>query len=586
MHIITLSTCHNRREHTLSCIESLQNQALPDGVTLTHYLVDDGCTDGTFIEVSRRFPSVSIIRGNGSLYWSGGMIFGWRSIIRNVNFDYLFVYNDDVKFYAKAISNLINTGKNIVNNMHVIVGSVQDREGKTSYGGLKRCSWWHPLKFKLIEPSLKDYKLVETLNMNAALISRSMIDAIGFLSSKYNHGFADYDYGIRARKNGGLVVLSAGYIGECDRNFDSDNFIQSSTSLSQCYASLLSLKNQPIRQRLYFYKTHGGTMGMFYALLPYIALPFKYLYLKKIQGIISKRLLRVEIKPNTEPFLPFNNTDQCGNCPCCGNARYNTNWARESGFTLIRCGECSLLYVYPSPATDSIDEAVRAGFHRRLGLSVISKPTPKKIRKYKKSLKKIFPEICSSKDPITYVDVGCGYGELLEAARACLPTNSRVIGYEPMKPKALVARSNGLDVINDYLAPNSVKAEIISVVDVFSHVPDFHKFLATIKTNLTDGGLLFLESGNLADLETRDQFPDELGLPDHLVFAGEATLRRYLEEAGFHIETIDFIRVDTAEYFCKNVVKRFLGRPVRVSLPYMSKYRQIQLRARLQMNLH
>jgi hypothetical protein len=123
--------------------------------------------------------------------------------------------------------------------------------------------------------------------------------------------------------------------------------------------------------------------------------------------------------------------------------------------------------------------------------------------------------------------------------------------------------------------------QLVSFVDVFSHVPDFGAFLRDVRAVLEPGGEIFMETGNLADLDDRAEFPDELGVPDHLVFGGEAQLRRYLGQAGFEVTRIARQRVDGAVNFAKCAVKKLLGRPASLRVPYTSNYRQLLLRARL-----
>ena len=267
-------------------------------------------------------------------------------------------------------------------------------------------------------------------------------------------------------------------------------------------------------------------------------------------------------------------------CPYCSGDDKKL-WASELKYNLVRCTECSLLYVYPMPTHDEIEEAVKTGIHRKLGLNVTSRRIPNKKKRYIHYFRRLFPDILEREHPVTWVDIGCGYGEVLEAVTEIAPAKSRVVGYEPMEHKALAGKSLGLDIINEYLKPGVIKADVISVVDVFSHIPDFSNFLKIVSTNLSETGLLFIETGNLADLKSREQFSGELGLPDHLVFAGEITLRGYLQKAGFDIESTYYQRTDTIFDFTKNIVKRLLGRSVRLAIPYTSNYRQILIRARL-----
>ncbi len=268
-------------------------------------------------------------------------------------------------------------------------------------------------------------------------------------------------------------------------------------------------------------------------------------------------------------------------CPCC-SAYENKPWAEEIGFKVVRCLGCGLLYVNPRPKLSDIDSAVRTGEHSlETGrLNVRSRRIPKKVGYYKRVFADVFSDIWKSGRPILWVDVGSGYGETLEAVTALASPGSTLVGVEPMKHKAEIARKAGLTIVNSYLEPGQFKADIISTVDIFSHIPEFHSFLKVVASNLAPGGEVFIESGNLADLKSRSEFPGELGLPDHLVFAGEEQLTRYLNDAGFDVLDIRRERIDGIENFVKNLVKRIIGRPSAIGVPYTSRYRQIRFRAR------
>ncbi len=149
-----------------------------------------------------------------------------------------------------------------------------------------------------------------------------------------------------------------------------------------------------------------------------------------------------------------------------------------------------------------------------------------------------------------------------------------------MQPKADHARARGLAIQTGYLGSDHEKVDFVSTVDVFSHIPHFDLFLEDVTRALKPQGELFIETGNLADLRHRSEFPGELGLPDHLVFAGEHHLRGYLERAGFEILRVERQRIDGAVNLLKNIVKKTMGRAVKVTLPYSSAYRQLRVRAR------
>lgn len=269
-------------------------------------------------------------------------------------------------------------------------------------------------------------------------------------------------------------------------------------------------------------------------------------------------------------------------CPYCRSARH-AQWAQEIGFSAVRCLDCGLLFCNPRPAAELIDSAVRTGAHGQeaQGLVVTARRIGGKVRRYRRVFGDMFDDLWRAGRPVSWLDVGAGYGEILEAVKSLAPAGSRISGLEPMRPKASEARRRGLEIVEDYLRPGQPRVQVVSVVDVFSHIPDFGAFLNDVRAVLEPGGELFMETGNLADLDRRDQFPYELGLPDHLVFAGEKHLLGFLDRAGFDVLRIRRWRIDGVVNLAKNVVKRLIGRPAAFGLPYTSAYRQIQIRARL-----
>ena len=280
IHIETLCTCHNRIEKTLLSLRDMYAQDLPDGVTVAHTIVDDGSIDGTFVTVKRLFPRVKVLRGDGSLFWAGGMRYGWDLLLRNTVFDYLFLYNNDVRLYADGIKRLLESSRkfslNYPEKPHVVTATFVDQYLNFTYGGRNRSSKWHPLRFKLQEPSLYEDIFVDTLNMNACLMPRRSIQKVGFLSDFFVHGGADYEYGLKLKKAGGVTVLAPGIIGRCERNSLKGTSCEKGISLSERYRRLLSLKEQPVKQRYAYFKRHGGPLWPAIFCGPYFTLLFRH----------------------------------------------------------------------------------------------------------------------------------------------------------------------------------------------------------------------------------------------------------------------------------------------------------------------
>jgi SAM-dependent methyltransferase len=268
-------------------------------------------------------------------------------------------------------------------------------------------------------------------------------------------------------------------------------------------------------------------------------------------------------------------------CPYCGHDK-SSSWAKEDGYTAVRCAGCGFVFVNPRPGAEAITDAVETGIHKMLGgHNVIGRRVTSKIDWFTKLVSRTHPELWAAKQPVNWLDIGSGFGEVVEALQSLAPQGSRIVGVEPMKPKADQANGRGLNTINGYLGDVPGTFQYASLVNVCSHIPDFRAFVAELKTRLDDRGELLLVAGNTADLERVTQLPSELDMPDHLTFGGRKHLIGFLEEAGFEIVSVDETRRDNLFTFVKNIVKKLLGRKVNIVFPGTSPYRELAIRARL-----
>ncbi|MBM4111063.1 MAG: class I SAM-dependent methyltransferase [Phycisphaerae bacterium] len=269
-------------------------------------------------------------------------------------------------------------------------------------------------------------------------------------------------------------------------------------------------------------------------------------------------------------------------CPLCKSTK-DEPWAEENGFHCVRCQGCGLLFVNPRPRAESIDQGVKLGVHtvESTALDVVGSRSAWKVPLFKEVVSSMFPEFSRGGRPVRWLDVGAGFGELLESLQAVVPSGSVCEGIEPMIPKAEDCRRRGLAVRTCYLADVRERYDVVSIIDVFSHVPDFGAFLSEIKGVLNPQGEVFIKTGNGADIGPRSQLPDPLTLPDHLVFGGRDHLKRFLDEAGFDIVSVSAHRMDGLRHTIRNMVKKLVGKPVCLGLPYTSPARVLYIRARL-----
>lgn len=218
--IAVLLTCHNRKDKTINCIQSLKKAIIEaPSLEVDIYLTDDGSTDGTGKIINEQFPEVIILKGNGFLFWAGGMRNSWREALKN-EYDGYLLLNDDTNVTNDILDEIIKVHQQttkIYGAEGIYVGSTKDStKGKISYGGSIITNRFF-YKTKRLEPN-GTIQLCELGNANIMCVSKEVVSRIGILSKDYVHGAADYDYTLKARKKKIPVVIMSKYCGECDND--------------------------------------------------------------------------------------------------------------------------------------------------------------------------------------------------------------------------------------------------------------------------------------------------------------------------------------------------------------------------------
>ena len=152
------------------------------------------------------------------MFWAGGMRVAWEEAASHGIYDYFFLVNDDTYLFPDALARLLKADEeclSIYGKKGVYVGTTIDPNTRVrSYGGLTTDGRVNTEVF----PSNDTLLECDLTNANILLVSRPVYDCIGGLSDKYTHGIADYDYSLRAKRNGFPVLIGKGYYGECVRD--------------------------------------------------------------------------------------------------------------------------------------------------------------------------------------------------------------------------------------------------------------------------------------------------------------------------------------------------------------------------------
>lgn len=249
--IAVLLTCHNRKETTRTCLKRLFEIRADIDV----FCVDDSSTDGTAQMITNEFPQVTLIEGDGNLFWSRGMRLAWVTAREKKEYDFYFWLNDDLELYANAFDELLECS-HLEKDQAVITGLVEEKTShKAIYGGSDAAKRLIAANGKLNE--------VTFLNGNFVIVPRYVFENIGFLDKHFHHDLGDVDYGLTAKEHGMHVYTSRCYIGSTDVALRSKHMRirMSDVNIIKRFKRLYSPLGSNPFITFYFKRKHQGFIG-------------------------------------------------------------------------------------------------------------------------------------------------------------------------------------------------------------------------------------------------------------------------------------------------------------------------------------
>jgi GT2 family glycosyltransferase len=272
LRIALILTCFNRKQKTLDCIDSVLAQSIFNDVTIDFFITDDNSKDGTSEALIRKYPKIRLLKGNGSLYWNGGMRLAWEEAFKE-KYDFFLWLNDDTFLYPDTLQRMLDTHAKCMSDTEkagIVVGSTHDETGRTSYGGEVQKSRMRPLTLMKIDPK-EVAQSCDTFNGNCVLISHKAAMVLGNLDAGFVHAMGDTDYGLRAKQAGIPMWVMPFYAGRCVNDNDvSGSFTDRSLPASERLKKIMSPKGLPWRAWMIVCRRHTGLLWPIYWMWPYL----------------------------------------------------------------------------------------------------------------------------------------------------------------------------------------------------------------------------------------------------------------------------------------------------------------------------
>lgn len=202
---------HNRRKVTIKGLSYL-NTALVNYYkksNLIKYkvvLVDDGSTDKTSDWVSKHYPHIDILYGDGNLWWSGATNLGLSYSLNNLNPNYIMFWNDDLTVYSEYFLALEKIIQNEKFKNTVIASKIlyeQEKNRIFYYGAFldpKKGKLYHNRKSN---QNFNCYIECDWAGGMGVLFPTSVFEKNGLVDNmNFPQYYGDADFSLRAKKNG------------------------------------------------------------------------------------------------------------------------------------------------------------------------------------------------------------------------------------------------------------------------------------------------------------------------------------------------------------------------------------------------
>lgn len=260
MKIAVITTVYNRKEKTQKAINSIE-KALADH-DYQFYICDDGSTDGTSQMLQTLDSPITVITGNGNLFWSKGMYCAMKRASEDSADLYLLI-NDDVEFFPDAMKTMLLSYHAAKEPCGIVGSTKSGLSGKITYGGR----------------TLRDQQLIlpngelqpcDLTNWNCFLIDDYVIKKIGLIDNYYEHGLGDFDYSLRMKKAGIPVYVAFDYIGVCENNTKAGTYHDKTVPRKKRFKSMVSRNHLPVKSRWHYYTKNFGIKGIKAFAWPYI----------------------------------------------------------------------------------------------------------------------------------------------------------------------------------------------------------------------------------------------------------------------------------------------------------------------------
>lgn len=267
---------HNRKQITLSCLENLRKNGDLDRYHTV--IIDDGSTDGTTEAINKKYPNVTILPGDGNLWWTGAMALGMQYADEQ-GAEYFIWLNDDCLPDCDTLPKLIDYLKNNPNAIAAPTCYAQeDNLLVKKYNGARGR--------KACAADFGEVIEVDSMSGWCVAISAAVVRGIGVPDAKkFPHYCGDNMYILKANRSGFKAYLvgdtKATLFGTVREKYRIQNFFKTGLNFNEIINSIFRNKKSPYRLSTCFFvfiERNGIIWGLLLFILKQISWNLQIIY--------------------------------------------------------------------------------------------------------------------------------------------------------------------------------------------------------------------------------------------------------------------------------------------------------------------